>query len=65
MVDTTSRSLPQGLRESLKEEPGVKEDDARRTIADGATAGKPTPPWEWRDQHREAERLLRGRGNRS
>ena len=29
-MDTTSRSLLEGLRESLKEEPVVKEDDARR-----------------------------------
>ena len=29
-MDTTSRSLLEGLRESLKEEPVVKEEDARR-----------------------------------
>jgi hypothetical protein len=29
-MDTTSRSLLEGLRESLKQEPAVKEDDARR-----------------------------------
>jgi hypothetical protein len=29
-MDTTSRGVLEGLRESLKEEPVVQEDDARR-----------------------------------
>jgi len=29
-MDTTARSLLEGLRESLKEEPVVQEDDSRR-----------------------------------
>ena len=37
-MDTTSRNLLEGLRESLKEEPAVREDDPRRI--DQPTGGR-------------------------